>query len=91
MVFSQLLKKQQELKHKIHSTRIPLSKNGQVFMGFVYFSIPMVIGYGLYHWTLEKQKQYQIQNVKEYMTLSDQRALDSQNKRLKSNLKSING
>lgn len=40
----------ERLKKKIHSTRIPLSKNGQRFMAAVYFSIPVVSGYYIMQW-----------------------------------------
>ncbi|KAF4318209.1 hypothetical protein G195_008570 [Phytophthora kernoviae 00238/432] len=38
------------LKKKIHSTRIPLSKNGQRVMGLVYFTTPIVGGYYVMKW-----------------------------------------
>jgi hypothetical protein len=40
----------ERLKKKIHSTRIPLSKNGQRFMAAVYFSIPVISGYYIMQW-----------------------------------------
>mmetsp|Transcript_43028 Transcript_43028/g.69099 ORF Transcript_43028/g.69099 Transcript_43028/m.69099 type:complete len:115 (+) Transcript_43028:61-405(+) len=32
------------LKEKVHNSRIPLSRNGQILMGVVYFSIPIALG-----------------------------------------------
>lgn len=32
------------LKHRIHSFRIPLSPTGQKIMGFIYFLIPIIAG-----------------------------------------------
>ena len=40
----------ERLKKKIHSTRIPLPKGGQRFMGVVYFSIPVIGGYFVMKW-----------------------------------------
>ena len=36
---------------KIHSFRLPLSPTGQKIMGFVYFSIPCILGYYIYGYT----------------------------------------
>eukprot|EP01041_Mallomonas_annulata_P006497 gene6497-13113_t len=41
----------EKLKKRIHSFRLPLSPRGQKFMGFVYFSIPCIIGYFVMEWT----------------------------------------
>jgi hypothetical protein len=41
----ELSRRHDELKHKIHSFRIPLSPTGRRFMGFVYFCIPVIGGY----------------------------------------------
>ncbi|KAG1701041.1 hypothetical protein DVH05_011284 [Phytophthora capsici] len=38
------------LKKKIHSTKIPLSKNGQRVMGLVYFTTPIIGGYYVMKW-----------------------------------------
>ncbi|KAG7398884.1 hypothetical protein PHYBOEH_010208 [Phytophthora boehmeriae] len=38
------------LKQKIHSTKIPLSKNGQRVMGVVYFTTPVIGGYYVMKW-----------------------------------------
>lgn len=46
----QLGERHERLKKKIHSTRIPLSKNGQRVMAAVYFSIPVVAGYYVMQW-----------------------------------------
>lgn len=48
--FRQLGERHEALKKKIHSTRIPLSKNGQRFMGLVYFTTPIVGGYYVMKW-----------------------------------------
>jgi hypothetical protein len=50
----QLSEGHERLKKKIHSTRIPLSKNGQRAMGVVYFSIPVISGYFLMKWAESK-------------------------------------
>ena len=42
-----IMKRHQELKERIHAFRIPLSPNGRRFMGFVYFTIPIISGYYL--------------------------------------------
>lgn len=42
---STLSQRHKELKHKIHSFRIPLSPSGQKAMGFVYFTIPVIFGF----------------------------------------------
>ncbi|CAK9027906.1 Calmodulin [Durusdinium trenchii] len=39
------------LKKKIHSTRIPLSKNGQRVMMMVYITVPVVAGYFVMEWS----------------------------------------
>jgi hypothetical protein len=39
----------QELKKKIHESRMPLSKRGIRFMSFVYFTAPLVVGYVCLH------------------------------------------
>lgn len=44
----------EQLKKKIHSTRIPLSKRGQTAMGVVYFTVPIVCGYFIMKWTERK-------------------------------------
>ncbi|RLN72032.1 hypothetical protein BBJ28_00010548 [Nothophytophthora sp. Chile5] len=46
-----LSERHEALKKKIHSTRIPLSKNGQRTMGVVYFVTPLVAGYYIMKWT----------------------------------------
>lgn len=46
-----LSRKHAELKHKIHSTRIPLSRNGKILMGIVYFSTPVAMGWALLQYT----------------------------------------
>ncbi|CAH0490277.1 unnamed protein product [Peronospora farinosa] len=45
-----LSKRHQELKQKIHSTRIPLSNNGQRVMALVYFTAPIIGGYYVMKW-----------------------------------------
>jgi hypothetical protein len=44
-VLKGLYERHQALKHKIHNTRIPLSKNGQRIMMFVYISVPIIGGW----------------------------------------------
>ncbi|RLN93647.1 hypothetical protein BBJ28_00004195 [Nothophytophthora sp. Chile5] len=46
-----LSERHEALKKRIHSTRIPLSKNGQRAMGVVYFVTPIVAGYYIMKWT----------------------------------------
>lgn len=50
----------ERLKKKIHSTRIPLSKNGQKAMGVVYFAVPVVCGYFIMKWA-ERQADVNFQ------------------------------
>ena len=40
-----------KLKKRIHAFRIPLSPTGRRIMGFVYFAIPMLVGYQIMTWT----------------------------------------
>lgn len=47
-----IFKRHQELKERIHAFRIPLSSNGQRFMGFVYFTIPIISGYFLMQYVI---------------------------------------
>uniref|UniRef100_A0A7R9U3Q2 Uncharacterized protein n=1 Tax=Pinguiococcus pyrenoidosus TaxID=172671 RepID=A0A7R9U3Q2_9STRA len=46
----QLHERQENLKHRIHNFRMPLSPAGQRFMGFVYFCIPVIGGYYIMQW-----------------------------------------
>lgn len=41
----------QKLKHKIHSTRIPLGPAGRIGMGVFYLVSPVVAGYYIMQWT----------------------------------------
>mmetsp|Transcript_24076 Transcript_24076/g.75795 ORF Transcript_24076/g.75795 Transcript_24076/m.75795 type:complete len:117 (-) Transcript_24076:330-680(-) len=52
-----LHRRHEELKYRIHNYRLPLSPAGQRFMGFVYFCIPVVGGYYLMQWALEKSEE----------------------------------
>jgi hypothetical protein len=40
-----LREKHENLKKRIHAFRLPLSPTGQKLMGFVYFTIPVIVGY----------------------------------------------
>ena len=40
-----LREKHENLKKRIHAFRLPLSPAGQKVMGFVYFTIPVIVGY----------------------------------------------
>lgn len=40
-----LREKHENLKKRIHAFRLPLSPTGQKVMGFVYFTIPVIVGY----------------------------------------------
>ena len=43
------------LKHHVHTAyRYPLPPWGQALMGFVYFSIPVVVGYGFSSWVVSR-------------------------------------
>ena len=44
----------ERLKTRIHQFRIPLSRRGQLLMGCVYCGTPLLIGYGLFHWSRRK-------------------------------------
>ncbi|KAI9912382.1 hypothetical protein PsorP6_005682 [Peronosclerospora sorghi] len=48
--FRRLGERHEQLKNKIHRTRIPLSRNGQRFMGLVYFITPIIGGYYVMKW-----------------------------------------
>ena len=48
---------QERLKHKIHNTRIPLSRNGRIVAGCVYFSVPIVGGYYVMQWANSSQEE----------------------------------
>lgn len=56
-MFSNLGKKHERLKKKIHNFRIPLSKNGQRVMFVVYFSIPIIAGYHIMQWAIGKSEE----------------------------------
>ena len=56
-MFSKLGEKHERLKKKIHNFRIPLSKNGQRVMFFVYFSIPIITGYHVMQWAIGKSEE----------------------------------
>jgi len=43
-----------ELKQRIHATRVPLGARGQVLMGLVYFSIPVIGGYFVMDWATSR-------------------------------------
>ena len=43
-----------ELKKRIHATRVPLGARGQVIMGLVYFSIPVIGGYYIMDWATSR-------------------------------------
>jgi hypothetical protein len=49
--FSRIVKGHQRLKERIHATRIPLGRSGQVAMGLFYFFSPLVAGYFIMQWT----------------------------------------
>lgn len=43
------------LKHHVHTAyRYPLPPWGRVVMGFVYFSIPVVVGYAVSSWVVSR-------------------------------------
>lgn len=50
-LLSDLSEKHENLKKRIHSFRIPLSPTGQKFMGFFYFTVPLIIGYYIMEFT----------------------------------------
>ena len=43
-----------ELKRRIHATRVPLGPRGQVVMGLVYFSLPVIGGYFVMDWATSR-------------------------------------
>ncbi|CCI43612.1 unnamed protein product [Albugo candida] len=49
-----LQERHERLKSAIHGTRIPLSRNGRLFMGAFYFSAPVVAGYYMMQWAQHK-------------------------------------
>mmetsp|Transcript_12602 Transcript_12602/g.24435 ORF Transcript_12602/g.24435 Transcript_12602/m.24435 type:complete len:119 (+) Transcript_12602:283-639(+) len=52
-----LYRKHQALKAKIHSTRIPLGRKGQLAMTAFYVSIPLISGYFIMDWATSKANQ----------------------------------
>lgn len=45
------------LKHHVHTAwRYPLPPWGRAVMGFVYFSIPVVVGYGVSSWVVSQSE-----------------------------------
>ena len=50
-------KRHEALKQKIHNFRIPLSKRGQIIMGCVYFSAPLLAGYFLLNAVNERNQK----------------------------------
>jgi hypothetical protein len=48
----------ERLKHRVHTSwRIPLPPWGQYLMGFVYFTIPIIVGYHTTTWAIEKSEK----------------------------------
>ena len=83
----ELLAAHERLKKRIHAFRIPLSKNGQRFMGLVYFSIPLVVGKLVYDKVIEVQERnWRVDPVTGKMVVPDavrkreQETLDHANK-----------
>jgi len=61
----------ERLKHKIHSTKIPLSKRGQRIMMMVYVTTPVLIGYQIMQWTTgHEQKNRQWQQSRSHVVAS---------------------
>lgn len=52
-----LNRRHEELKHRIHSFRMPLSPAGQRFMAFVYFCVPVVGGYFIMDWATSQAEK----------------------------------
>lgn len=50
----------ERLKVRIHSARIPLSKNGQRFMGVVYFTVPIIFGYYSMGWVSKAETKNRV-------------------------------
>lgn len=60
--FANLSEEHEKLKKRIHSFRIPLSPTGQRIMGFVYFSIPIIIGYFIMD-SANSQAKHNLENL----------------------------
>jgi hypothetical protein len=55
--FSRLGHSHNELKRRIHAFRIPLGPKGRFAMGCVYFSVPFILGYPVYRWSLAQAEK----------------------------------
>lgn len=49
----------------VHSKRIPLSPTGTRLMGLVYFTVPILVGYGLYFAVDAWRPEVQVDRAKE--------------------------
>lgn len=70
--FQELRLKHENLKKKIHSFRMPLSRNGQRFMGFVYFLIPVVSGYFIMDIAI-KQSEENLKSLKSLKSIKNEK------------------
>lgn len=56
--FSTLAEKHAALKAKIHAARFPLPVYGQRIMGTIYFTLPLIAGYNIMLWTINRSDEY---------------------------------
>jgi hypothetical protein len=60
-----LLDSMNRLKHRIHSSRIPLSPRGQKIMLWVYVGSPVVFGIPFMYWILGREEKSRVSAQKE--------------------------
>ena len=56
-MLTDLYERHERFKKKIHSFRLPLSPAGQKFMGFIYFTVPIVIGYFVMQQAIKRSEE----------------------------------
>lgn len=52
--FRELFEYHQQVKHKIHTTKLPLGIGGQRVMGMIYLLTPVFVGYGFMQMVVAK-------------------------------------
>jgi len=80
--------KHERLKKRIHSFRLPLSPTGQRIMGFIYFTIPIIIGYNIMQVAISRS-EVNLSNIKKPQSGSVNNATIEQNKALQTVLDQI--
>ncbi|TMW63033.1 hypothetical protein Poli38472_005651 [Pythium oligandrum] len=76
----------ERLKKRIHSFRIPLSKNGQRAMSVVYFSVPVIGGYFVMKWAerrADRNFQLEEDKIRNATGASTTKSVQRQNEQLR--------